>query len=253
MKPGEAALYLIPVPLGERASLSSLPPEVYEALCHIELFAVERIRTARRYIRKIAAEKPLDALQFFPLDKRSSQAEIQAILEPITRGKSVGLLSEAGLPAIADPGAQLVASAHEKGLKVIPLTGPSSLFLSLMASGMNGQQFTFNGYLPIQQSARAAAIKTLESRSEKETSTQIFIETPFRNTALFEALLKHCKPTTHLCIASDLSLPTAQIQTLRIAAWRRRPPQLHKRPSVFCLFATPYKSTLRGNHIAGAR
>lgn len=239
MKSIPPALYLIPTPLGEGAPVKTLSAEVGEAIRNIECFAVERVRTACRYIRKIAPEKALEKLAFFPLEKHGERSQLEELLTLITQGKALGLMCDAGLPAIADPGAKLVAAAHEKKIDVIPLAGPSSIFLSLMACGMNGQRFTFNGYLPIQQKERMHMLKTLESRSEREDVTEVFIETPFRNLSLFEAIIKACKRDTYLCVASDISLPTAQIKTLRVAQWRHERPALHKHPSVFCLYARP--------------
>ena len=234
----EAALYLIPVPLGEEAPINTASPRVIEVIYTIEVFVAERIRTARRHIRKMVPEKEMNILHFFELNKNTDETQIEGFLSPITRGKSLGLLAESGAPAIADPGAKLIASAHRKGIRVIPLAGPSAILLALMSSGMNGQKFTFNGYLPIHERERRQAVRILESRSSQKHTTEIFIETPFRNVALFEAILRNCKPATRLCIASDISLPTEQIQTLPISEWRKNRPNLHKRPSVFCLYST---------------
>ncbi len=237
MKRERAALYLIPAPLGEGAPITSLAPQAVEAIRVLEVFVVERIRTARRHIRKIVPEKELNSLRFFELNKHTDEARIEGFLSPIARGKSLGLLAESGAPALADPGARLIASAHQKRIRVIPLAGPSAITSALMASGMNGQKFNFNGYLPIRERARIQRLKRLESRSRQGHSTEIFIETPFRNAALLESILRNCKPTTRLCIASDISLPTEQIQTRLISQWKRNRPELHKRPSVFCLYS----------------
>jgi 16S rRNA (cytidine1402-2'-O)-methyltransferase len=191
------------------------------------------LRTARRYLKLLDKEKDIDHSSFFILDKHTGADEFISFLKPIEEGHDVGILSEAGCPGVADPGAEIVKLAHQKNITVVPLTGPSSLLLALMASGLNGQNFAFNGYLPIDKSERAKAIKHLETKSIKENQTQIFIEAPYRNDALAREIIKNARPTTRLCIACDLTLPDAFIKTLPVAQWKKKLPDLHKKPTVF--------------------
>jgi 16S rRNA (cytidine1402-2'-O)-methyltransferase len=200
----------------------------------IHVFIVEKERTARRFLKKLGYSKSLDDLVLFPLNKHTTPDAIAAYLKPLLEGTDVGLLSEAGCPAVADPGSQVVALAHQHSIRVVPLTGPSSLLLALMASGMNGQSFVFHGYLPRDSHNRINRIRALEGAAQKG-QTQLFIETPYRNEQLLRDLLASCRASTRLCIAADITLQSEQIQTRSIAEWKEKPPALNKRPVVFLL------------------
>ena len=229
-------LYLIPAPLADGALEDSLPWGTLAAIPRLRYFVVEEYRTARRYLSKAGLKGEIDSLQLFVLNEHTKPYEINALLQPLLEGHDMGLLSEAGLPAVADPGANLVALAHQRGIKVVPLTGPSSLMLALMASGLNGQSFAFVGYLPIDSGERKARIRSLEKRAIQENQTQIFIETPYRNVALFGDLLEVCAPQTMLCVAANLTATDAVIATKSVAAWRTVSlPSIHKVPTVFLL------------------
>mgnify|MGYP001041343253 FL=1 len=228
-------LYLIPSLLGDTDPDQVLPAGTIERMRTIDHFIVEQVRTARRLLSKINTLKPIDKIQFFELNKHASIKEIQTFIEPIYDGKDVGLMSEAGTPCIADPGAVIVEMAHEAGIRVIPLSGPNSIIMALMASGLNGQSFAFHGYLPIHNAAREKAIKHIQSLSIQLHQTQIFIETPFRNNQLFAALIRVCKPGMYLCIATNISLINEKIITRTIEEWKKYKPDLHKKPSVFLL------------------
>jgi 16S rRNA (cytidine1402-2'-O)-methyltransferase len=214
-----------------------LPPQVVEVVGRLRYFLVENLRTARRFVKAVAPSRVIEELRFVLIDKDSSPAAVRAALEPLLReGLSAGVLSEAGCPGIADPGAALAAEAHRLGLRVVPLVGPSSLLLALMGSGLDGQRFAFHGYLPIERPARAAAIRTLEREAQQRQQSQLFIETPYRNTALFTDLLAQLQPSTRLCVAAGLTGPAEFLRTLPVAEWRRQPaPELHKVPTVFIL------------------
>ncbi len=229
-------LYLIPSPLGDVAPDRVLTRDGMETVLTLTDFVVEEIRTARRYLSKLGASVP--SLQFATLNEHTDPSEVSALLEPLRRGRSLGLISEAGLPAVADPGALLVAAAHREGFTVCPLVGPSSLMMALMSSGQNGQSFAFNGYLPVKPQERNRRIKDLERRSRTEGQAQLFIETPYRNQALFEAFLETCAEDTLLTLAVDLTLPDAYICTRTVGQWKKQlPPEdtLHKRPCVFII------------------
>jgi 16S rRNA (cytidine1402-2'-O)-methyltransferase len=232
-----ATLYLLPTPLSEDTAPQVLPPQVLAAVASLPYFLVENARTARRFVKSVAPGRVIEELRFTVIDKDSSDADVRQALEPLVKqGLDAGILSEAGCPGIADPGAALVREAHRLGLRVVPLVGPSSLLLALMASGMNGQQFAFHGYLPIEKVPRVAAIKTLEREALQRQQTQLFIETPYRNGALFTDLLAHLQPGTRLCVAADVTGTGELIRTLRVADWRKLPaPELHKIPTVFLL------------------
>ena len=230
-------LYLIPTPLGEN-SLHTIPAYVIEQIHRLEVFIAERARTARRFIKTTHPPRPINELQFFELNKHTNKKEIQTYLQTISEGKDIGLLSEAGCPGVADPGAVIVQMAHRKGIEVVPLVGPSSILLGLMASGMNGQSFCFQGYLPQKKPDLAKALKRLEQLSGKSRQTQIFIETPYRNNGLIEQALTSLAPSTRFCIAADISLPTQFIVTKTIEQWRKaKIPNLHKRPAIFLIQA----------------
>ncbi|MDR1682106.1 MAG: SAM-dependent methyltransferase [Candidatus Symbiothrix sp.] len=229
-------LFLIPVTLGETPVSKVLPAYNREVILSLRHFIVENVRTARRFLKQTEADINIDDLTFFTLNKHTSREELSGFLQPISEGFSMGLLSEAGCPAIADPGADVVALAQQKRIPVRPLVGPSSILLSLMASGFNGQNFAFLGYLPIDSEQRIKTLKTLEQRTISTNQTQIFIETPYRNKALAETILKTAKPSTRFCIAADITLETEWIQTRSIADWKKtKLPDLSKKPCIFLL------------------
>ncbi|TAE16498.1 MAG: SAM-dependent methyltransferase [Bacteroidetes bacterium] len=231
-----AKLYLIPTPLALEAERHVLSPEIAEVIAQTSYFLVENVRTARRFISSLQLGLNIQELQFETLDKDTDLPTVRALLQPILAGKQAGILSEAGCPAIADPGALAVGEAHKLGIEVVPLVGPSSLLLALMGSGFSGQSFAFNGYLPIAEKEREQAIREAEKTAGKRKQTQIWIETPYRNKALVEALLKTCHPDTFLCIATQLTAPDEWICTKRVRDWRNTTlPELHKKPTVFLL------------------
>jgi 16S rRNA (cytidine1402-2'-O)-methyltransferase len=233
---GKGTLFLIPCWLEEHVT-APLPPYIMEAVKQCSVFFVENERSARRYLKTLWKEMVIDDYAWYPIHK--AEEEVKAIFrQHLKEGKTIGLISEAGCPGIADPGQILTSVAHETGAIVRPLVGPSSILLALMASGLNGQQFRFCGYLPVDNAARTKAIKDLEADSQKLNSTQIFIETPYRNNQVLAAMLTSCRPTTRLCIASNLTGPQEYIRTQTIAAWKAAaPPELHKQPVIFCLLA----------------
>lgn len=230
-------LFLIPTTLGDVDPKSSLPATVIARIQSLGTFVVEEVRTARRFLTTLKMEKPIQELKFHELSEHTNPAEIPTFLKSALEGQDIGLLSEAGCPCVADPGALLVRAAHDKGVQVVPLVGPSSLMLALMASGLNGQNFAFAGYLPKEQGARVRAIVELERLARAKGQTQLFIETPYRNAHMVEDLLKSCKSDTRLCIASDLTLPTEFAQTKAISEWRKAVPDLGKQPTVFVIGA----------------
>jgi 16S rRNA (cytidine1402-2'-O)-methyltransferase len=230
-------LYLMPTSLGDNESLTNvLPQHNFNVLKSLEIFIVENLRTARRFIKKSGHELPIDAMTFFELGKHTPEETIQSFLNPALKGKSIGLLSEAGTPCIADPGAAIVRIAHRLKLQVIPLVGPNSIIMALMASGFNGQQFTFHGYLPVDKSELLKKIRQMEGNILKNNQTQIFIETPFRNRKLIETILSICPRHLQLCVATNLSLPSESIKTLAIADWKKETVDIHKKPTVFLLY-----------------
>ncbi len=231
-------LWLLPVALGDTPGELWLPAGTREAACRLRHFVVENARTARAELKRIGHPVPLRELAIEQLPATPTAADIERLLAPLHTGHDLGLMSEAGCPAVADPGALLVRRAHELGIRVKPLVGPSSLLLALMASGLDGQRFAFHGYLPAREPERSRRITEIEKESARLKQTQIFIETPYRNPALFAALLLNCQPPTWLCLATDLTLPSEQISTRRIADWKAAPaPALDKRPTVFLLLA----------------
>ncbi|HSH53967.1 MAG TPA: SAM-dependent methyltransferase [Methylotenera sp.] len=236
MKSG--TLYLIPVTLGDDNITRVLPPEVVSIAQRLETFVVENEKTARHFLSTIKTNKPVRELQLLTLNEHTTDKELPALLQPLLAGIDVGLMSEAGCPGIADPGAKLAELAHRKGIRVMPLVGPSSILLSLMASGFNGQRFTFLGYIPADKAARIQRLKEIEKTSNKHHETQIFIETPYRNQHLLEDILTHCHPATRLCIACNITLEDELIVSKTIAEWKKSPlPDLHKKPTVFLLLA----------------
>ena len=231
-------LYLIPVPLGPTPPQSSLPPSVLEAIRPLTHFVVEHAKTARAFLKAAGTEKPLQELSLQELNEHTRPDELKPLLAPLLAGQDVGLLSEAGCPAVADPGANLVALAQQHNIRVVPLIGPSSLLLALMASGLNGQCFAFHGYLPAKDQERAKALRDLDTESRKRRQTQIFIETPYRNRQMFDSVLSHCQPNTRLTVATDLTLPSESVRTLTIQQWKKQtPPEIERRPTVFLILA----------------
>lgn len=228
-------LYLIPTILGEGTQEATLPSTILKAIKEIDVFIVENLRTARRHIRKLDREKNIDATTFYSYGKYDTLNLEQDFLPHILSGQNIGLLSEAGLPCVADPGSKIVAYAHDFQIDVVPFVGPSSILLALMASGLNGQNFAFTGYLPIDKSERTKIIKQLEELVKKTGQTQIFMETPYRNNQLIETLLKTCSNNTKLCMASDITLPTENIKTKTIAEWKQTKINLDKKPTIFSI------------------
>ena len=228
-------LYLIPTILGEGTQEATLPSTILKAIKEIDVFIVENLRTARRHIRKLDREKNIDATTFYSYGKYDTLNLEQDFLPHILSGQNVGLLSEAGLPCVADPGSKIVAYAHDFQIDVVPFVGPSSILLALMASGLNGQNFAFTGYLPIDKAERTKIIKQLEELVKKTGQTQIFMETPYRNNKLIETLLKTCSNNTKLCTASDITLPTENIKTKTIAEWKQTKINLDKKPTIFLI------------------
>ena len=231
-------LYLIPCTLGDTPATQVLPQQVIDIARRLRHFVVEHPKTARQFLAALKPEQPIQSLHFATLDEHTVPEDLAELLTPLLAGEDVGILSEAGCPGIADPGADLVNLAHRNGIRVVPLVGPSSILLALMASGLNGQCFAFHGYLPIGEAERSRAIAALEAESARRKQTQLFIETPYRNEKMFGALLAHCRPQTLLCVATDLTLPGESIHTHSIAQWKSQPmPQLNKHPSLFLLLA----------------
>ena len=228
-------LYLIPTTLGDTEPLEVMPLSVKKVIEEVDSFIVENEKTARRFIKKIAPKKAQDSLIMMSLDKYAEEIETRTYLDACKDGLNIGLLSEAGVPAVADPGATIVKLAHEKGIQVVPLVGPSSIIMALMSSGMNGQNFAFNGYLPIDKGERKKAIKDLEKLSKDKNQSQIFIETPYRNEKMFADLKAALSPTTNLCIAANITLPSEFIKTLAIKDWKHQQPDLHKKPAIFII------------------
>ena len=226
---------MIPITLGDTPVNQVIPEFNNNIINEIDVYIVENIKTARRFLKKAGIVKPINELIFFELNKRTNEAELPTFLKAITEGKNIGVLSEAGCPGIADPGADIVALAQQKNIKVIPLVGPSSILLALMASGFNGQSFCFNGYLPKEQKDRTRKLKDLERLVKTKQQTQLFIETPYRNQHVFEDILKNCFNTTKLCIAVDITLPTEKITTKTIEDWKTININLNKRPCLFLI------------------
>ena len=236
MTPG--TLFLLPVGLGDVAWSTWLPQQVRDQACSVNHFVVENAKSSRAELARLGHSKPLRELSINELPAAPTNAECDKLLAPALAGHNMALMSDAGCPAVADPGALLVRRSHEIGISVRPLVGPSSLMLALMASGLDGQRFSFHGYLPARDPDRAKRINSLDMESTRLTQTQLFIETPYRNQALFAALLQHCRPQTRLCVATDLTLSTEFVMTRRISEWHAMPmPDLDKRPTVFLMLA----------------
>jgi len=238
MKPALGTLYLIPVTLGDDMVQHVIPDYVLNVARKLETFVVESEKSARHFLSTIKTLKPVRELNLHLLNEHTDMKVLPDLLAPLLAGHNVGLMSDAGCPAVADPGAQLVQLAHKKGIRVVPMVGPSSILLSLMASGLNGQQFAFLGYLPVEKSQRNQKLKEIEKRSASHKETQLFIETPYRNQAMLDAILQTCHAQTQLCIACDVSLDSEMIVTKSIASWKTSAPiDIHKRPCLFLMLA----------------
>lgn len=231
-------LYLIPTPLGKTAFNNSLPEHTLNIIRQLDVFAVENIQSAVKFLKWVGDAVPEYKIDFYQLNKKTPEHEIFSLLKPLKSGRDMGVLSEAGAPGIADPGSLLVKMAHKNGIRVIPLIGPSSILLAMMASGFNGQSFSFNGYLPKDQKGRKQSITQLEGESRRHDKTQIFMEAPYRNNEVLSSILEICRPETKLCIASDITLEQEFIVSREIQEWKKKKlPDLHKRPTIFILYA----------------
>jgi 16S rRNA (cytidine1402-2'-O)-methyltransferase len=230
-----AELYLLPSNIGDTDWQNVLPAGIGRVIAKTRYYIVENIRSARRFLKQVNPEIDIDRLEFFELNKHTNPSDVPSFLNPLGQGQDVAVISEAGCPGVADPGAAVVRLAHQKGHKVVPLVGPSSIVLALMASGFNGQNFTFNGYLPVQSKERSKEIVNLESKVKKSGQTQIFIEAPYRNNALMKDLLKFCSPDTLLCIAVNLTSENEFVVTKRIDQWKVKVPDLNRQPAVFLI------------------
>ena len=228
-------LYLIPTSLGDSAPLETIPISIKKIIESIDVYIVENEKSARRFIKAVSSGKSQSSLTLFTLNKFTDPLEIPLYLEECYKGNNIGLLSDAGCPAVADPGAEVVKIAHEKNIKTIPLVGPSSILLAMMSSGMNGQNFAFNGYLPIEKVERKSKMKQLEKRSFDENKSQLFIETPYRNNSILEDLHKTLSSDTKICVACDLTLPTEYIKTQTAKQWKYSKLDFHKRPAIFII------------------
>ena len=237
MTENKGSLFLIPSPLGENDPAEVIPGPVLKSLKNFRTFVVEEVRTARRYLSKAGLKGRISELEFHELNEHTDQGTIEGYLKLFDDGNDVALISEAGLPAVADPGAQLVALAHRHGIKVIPAVGPSSLMLALMSSGLNGQSFAFCGYIPAKTDERRSRLKTLEKVSSQLRQTQILIETPYRNDSLFADILAVCSPSTKVCVAANITMPDAYIRTMKVSEWKKEGLVIGKRPCVFLILA----------------
>lgn len=235
-KQKKGKLYLIPTPLADNSLEKMVTPQMNVVIKNLNFFLAENIRTARRFISSLKLGRTIEDIHFDLLDKKTSLAAIGQLCAPLLRGEDMGVMSEAGCPGIADPGNLAVTYAHQHNIEVVPLAGPSSIFMALMASGLNGQSFTFHGYLPIDKQERAKKIKEIEKNIFAKNQTQIFMETPFRNNHLFADLLKNCHPATRLCVAKDVSGEKEMIRTLTIKDWKKSIPELHKIPVIFLIY-----------------
>lgn len=231
-------LYLIPCPISEQTEVAAVTPAANQPIIDsLDYFIVENTRSARRFLSKSGYARRIDDAQFVELNEHTtSAAVVEQMIEPLLQGRNAGVISEAGVPAVADPGQAVVALCHKRGIKVVPLVGPSSILMAVMASGLSGQSFAFNGYLPIKEPDRSRAIKRLESRAQSEAQSQLLIEAPYRNVKLMEQMLRTCSPATRLCVACDITSPEEYIVTATIAEWRKRGiPDIQKRPTIFIL------------------
>jgi 16S rRNA (cytidine1402-2'-O)-methyltransferase len=229
-------IFMIPVTLGGNNFRDVIPDKVIQQTNSLRFFIVENIRSARRYLRMINKDFPIDDTVFFELNEHTTDSEIISFLNPVKNGNDIGLMSEAGLPGIADPGTDLINEAHKLSIKVIPLSGPSSIIMALISAGMNGQNFTFNGYLPVKQTERESKLREIEKRS-KTGESQIFMETPYRAQKMFESILSVCNPLTKLCVAADITLPDEFIKTKKISDWKKDIPDLNDRLIIFIIQA----------------
>lgn len=236
-KQKKGKLYLIPTPLSENSLDKMVTAEMNSVIKDLNFFLAENVRTARRFISSLKLEKVIEDLNFDILDKNTSVKEIHKLCTPLLQGKDLGVLSEAGCPGIADPGNLAAAFAHQHDIEVIPLVGPSSIFMALMASGFNGQSFVFHGYLPIDKQKRMQLIKAIEKDAINKSQTQIFMEAPYRNNRLFADLMKYCRPYTRLCVAKDISGALEMIKTRTILDWKKSRPDLHKVPTIFLVYS----------------
>jgi 16S rRNA (cytidine1402-2'-O)-methyltransferase len=237
MSDNKGKLYLIPSPLGENEPSEVIPGHVLDLLKKLDTFIVEETRTARRYLSKAGLKGHIDSLQFFELNEHTRPEEVESYIPLFGDGHDIGLITEAGLPAVADPGTQLVALCHREGIVVVPEVGPSSLMLALMASGLNGQSFAFCGYLPAKTEERRQALRAIEKRSAAGNQTQLFIETPYRNDSMMTDILSTCQGNTKICIAANITMPDAFIRTYSVSQWRNSHVVIGKRPCVFLLLA----------------
>ena len=232
------SLYLLPVTLGDTPWQNVLPTYNRDIILRIRHFIVEDVRSARRFLKRVDRDIDIDGLTFYAMGKHASPQDFASYLRPLEQGLPVGVISEAGCPAVADPGADVVAIAQRKGLRVVPLVGPSSMILAVMASGFNGQSFAFNGYLPIDPAERSRRLKALEQRAAAEHQTQLFIETPYRNAKMFEEILRTCRPQTRLCVAAGITCAEEFIKTRTVQEWKKHPlPDLSKVPAIFLIYA----------------
>lgn len=231
----KGSIYLIPVTLGTEKYTHVLPADVISVITRLRHFIVEDIRSARRFLRKIDRTFPIDDCEFYILNEHTNSTILGTYLTEPDSGKDIGLMSEAGVPCIADPGSPLVSLAHKKSIRIVPLTGPSSIFLALMASGLNGQNFCFRGYIPIKKDERNRALRKLEKEAYESGASQIFIEAPYRNQNLLEDILLSCKPETYLCVAVDISMESEYIRTNTIRNWKKNIPEINKRPTIFII------------------
>jgi 16S rRNA (cytidine1402-2'-O)-methyltransferase len=231
----KGSLYLVPNTLGNPDTNLSIPVGIIDLVNSIEVYIVEDLRNARRYLKNLNKDTDIDRLTFYELNQHTPMEEVPSFLELAERGKDIAIISEAGVPGVADPGAEVVRIAHEKGIRVVPLTGPSSILLSLMASGLNGQAFCFHGYLPVKRPDRIRKIREIEQVALRLGETQLFIEAPYRNDALLSDILENCRPSTLLCIAADITLKSESISTRSVETWKKKKPALHKRPVIFLL------------------
>lgn len=231
----KGVLYLVPNTLGNPDTRTTIPEGIRSTINHISIYIVENVRNARRYLKLLNRDIDIDSLTFYELNEHTKEEEIPSFLIQTAQGRDAAIITEAGVPGVADPGANVVRIAHEKGIRVVPLTGPSSILLALMASGLNGQSFCFRGYLPVKRPERIKKIREIEQLVIRKGETQLFIEAPYRNDALMSDILESCRPSTRLCIAADITLDSEFIYTKTIGEWKTKKPALHKRPVLFLL------------------